>query len=747
MAAASEASGSAGGCLFPTLKFVAWQLKDANLFAREKDTGCRQCPRKTNPHGRGYDRNNIVPTQLQQQLFRENRSPHLTQGRCRRIGCRGNRLRNSSEAGCVPSSTFATASRRRISIAACASRIIRGRLRAAKAAGVGAVTPFQKIADALERRGYGPGKKSGKNLRFRCPAHDDKSPSLDVAEGREGSALLICRSHNCPSEAILNAVDLELKDCFPDDDRAKKLPLKDRIVATYDYRDENGQLLYQSIRLYPKDFRQRQPDERKPEGAEWRWNMDGARLVPYRLPQLLNAPADAPVFVVEGEKDADNLARHKLIATTSPMGAGKWSKLGPEALQAFTDRFIIILPDNDPSGREHAYDVVVSLLPIAREIAILELPGLPEKGDVSDWLNKGGKIDELLKLTAGAPRIGDEWVRPPKEASKPDTGNTNDKPQSLPWPAPKYASELSADSATVNWVWSGMLAGGHLTLLSALAKCGKTTFLSFLLRALQGGRPFLDRPTKQSNTLLISEESETIWAKRRDVLKLSNHLSVICRPFLAKPNLAAWTEFLIYASSVAVDRKCDLVVLDTFSAFVPWKNENDAAEVMQAILPLHRLTQTGKAVLLFHHFGKGDPSEGRAARGSTAMVGAVDIVLELRRFKPDEQSDRRRVLNGLGRFDEVPDELVISLNEDGSGYSAEGSRKDVVGRESADVLREYLPDGPPGVTADEVHKAMPDDNRPRRGDVMKALQSGSAVGSWQGAGTGKKGDPRKFWRG
>ena len=115
-----------------------------------------------------------------------------------------------------------------------------------------------------------------------------------------------------------------------------------------------------------------------------------------------------------------------------------------------------------------------------------------------------------------------------------------------------------------------------------------------------------------------------------DALGLNDNLSIIIRPLLAKPSHAEWVEFVAYVAACAADRSCDLIVFDTFSAFVPWKNENDSAEVQATMLPLNRMTQEGRTVGLFHHFGKADTGEGRAARGSTALVGSVDIVLEMR---------------------------------------------------------------------------------------------------------------------
>jgi putative DNA primase/helicase len=84
-----------------------------------------------------------------------------------------------------------------------------------------------------------------------------------------------------------------------------------RIVATYDYLAERGELIFQVVRFDPKDFRQRRPDG----NGGWIWTVKGVRQVPYRLPELIVTPIETSVFIVEGEKDADNLAMLGLAAT------------------------------------------------------------------------------------------------------------------------------------------------------------------------------------------------------------------------------------------------------------------------------------------------------------------------------------------------------------------------------------------------------------------------------------------------
>ncbi len=175
---------------------------------------------------------------------------------------------------------------------------------------------------------------------------------------------------------------------------------KPRVVASYDYKDESGRLLYQVLRYEPKDFRQRRPNGR----GGWIWNLHKVRRVLYRLPELQDVVLNRPVFVVEGEKDADKLAALGLLATTNAMGAGKWR---PEYSESLRGRPVIVLTDNDDTGRDHAQAVAKALFGIAASVAVLELAGLPPKGDVSDWLASGGDKETLLKLAQDCPQWGE----------------------------------------------------------------------------------------------------------------------------------------------------------------------------------------------------------------------------------------------------------------------------------------------------------------------------------------------------
>lgn len=283
------------------------------------------------------------------------------------------------------------------------------------------------VRDFLERIPGGKKPRAdGINWECLCPAHGDKHQSLSVGIGGDGK-IVVCCQRGCSPAAIVSAVGLTLADLFPDENglngTRKSGP---RIVATYDYCDENGCLLYQAVRFEPKDFRQRRPATAHPRPhakEDWHWNLTGTRRVLYRLPELLRADPSETVWICEGEKDVEALRRLGLVATTNAMGAGKWRK---EYAEQLAGRRCVVLPDNDDPGRAHA-QAVLATLPGAR---ILVLPGLPEKGDVSDWLAAGGTKEKLIELAAG---LG-ETIRPPAEtkAARPDM----DIPEPPPWPDP-----------------------------------------------------------------------------------------------------------------------------------------------------------------------------------------------------------------------------------------------------------------------------------------------------------------------
>lgn len=168
--------------------------------------------------------------------------------------------------------------------------------------------------------------------------------------------------------------------------------LRDEIEATYDYLGERGELRFQVVRKFGKKFLQRRPDG----AGGWIWKMDGVERVPFRLPELLAAPPDARVWIVEGEKDVLTLVSRGLVATCNPGGAGKWHFVAKVAARALAGHPITIIADADDPGRKHAAQVHGGLARVCPEIQLVECPA-PHK-DVSDLLGAGGSLDQLIPM-------------------------------------------------------------------------------------------------------------------------------------------------------------------------------------------------------------------------------------------------------------------------------------------------------------------------------------------------------------
>lgn len=251
-------------------------------------------------------------------------------------------------------------------------------------------------------------KKTSRGFMAYCPGHDDggkcgrngkEGQSLEVWE-QDGSIGLKCYA-GCNREAILSALDLTPGDLRQKPIRAAKPGAERQIERLYDYTTPDGQLLFQVVRYNPKGFAQRRPTG----PGKFEYNLQGVTPVLYKLPELLAGIKDhQTVFVVEGEKDADNARGVGLTATTSPMGAGKWRKEYTDTLKDATR--VVIIADKDKPGRSHAADIALLLKDQGNSVCVLEVPG--EGKDFTDWVMAGGKVDDLLALAANTP----DWLPP-----------------------------------------------------------------------------------------------------------------------------------------------------------------------------------------------------------------------------------------------------------------------------------------------------------------------------------------------
>jgi hypothetical protein len=155
------------------------------------------------------------------------------------------------------------------------------------------------VLDRLEARSGKRATWAGDGLVTCCPAHHDRRASLSVGAGNDGRVLVKCHA-GCTAQQIVGTLGLELRDLFPPSAK----PSRAQIIATYDYRDEAGRVLFTVERLDPKGFRQR-----RDRSGEKVWELGDVRRVLFRLPELLAADRAVPVYVVEGEKDAERLLK------------------------------------------------------------------------------------------------------------------------------------------------------------------------------------------------------------------------------------------------------------------------------------------------------------------------------------------------------------------------------------------------------------------------------------------------------
>jgi 5S rRNA maturation endonuclease (ribonuclease M5) len=221
-------------------------------------------------------------------------------------------------------------------------------------------------------------KRSGQSWKARCPAHNDRNPSLSL---REDCGTILVRCHAGCTQAAVIAALRERGLWKPDSGRQEK---QRRIVAEYDYTNERGELLYQVVRFEPKSFAQRYPDGR----GNWIWRKH-SRQVLYRLPEVLESPI---VFVVEGERDVETLRSHGFVATTNAGGANApWLASFNKALQ---HREVILLSDADLPGRKRVLAIARSLIGIAQRILVWEPEGAK---DITEWFQKGHSELELIE--------------------------------------------------------------------------------------------------------------------------------------------------------------------------------------------------------------------------------------------------------------------------------------------------------------------------------------------------------------
>lgn len=484
---------------------------------------------------------------------------------------------------------------------------------------------FAKLVRHAKRR------PDGKWWDAQCGAHDDRHASLSFADGDH--ALVVACHAGCSREQIAAAVGRTVAD-FSHPENGRRAPSR-RIIATYDYRSAAGELLYQVVRFEPKDFRCRRPDG---DGG-WRWNLDSVSLVPYRLPELAEAPR---VFVPEGERDVDTLVSLGLVATCNHGGAGKWRQEHTRTLVAAAVPEVIVLRDNDRAGAAHQDAIVQSCAAAGLQIKRVILSGLPplrdkHGEDVTDWLAAGHTKEELLTLADEAPMF---------EAGK----ITEDAD------GPVLVRLDAVAAEPVEWSWERRAARGKLTLIIGEPGAGKTRVTHDVIARHTRGLPWPDGgQAPQGPCLLMACEDGLADTVRPSIERQGGdpaHVHVLRAvriegydvPVSLDRDLAALDRVLSETRAVAL-------VVDPLSAYLGTKDSYRDAEIRGILDPIAALAERYRvSVVGILHLTKAQQRKLlNRAQGSIAFVAVARIVLAV--GEDPEQPGRRllaSVKNNLG---------------------------------------------------------------------------------------------------
>jgi hypothetical protein len=389
------------------------------------------------------------------------------------------------------------------------------------------------------------------------------------------------------------------------------------IKAVYLYIDASGVLTSEKVRFEHPNPQQNQ--DRKT--FRWRHKVDsgelvlgkrpGAAIPPYGLPRLLEH-ADQPVFVVEGEKDADRLNNLCLVAISVEAGHEA------AAAQHLASRVVFIVPDNDVAGRKRADAVLKAIEGRAASARIVELPNLPDKGDVSDWLDAEGSVDELIRLTEDL-------------AHADANGDLNN-----------FFTLFGTIELELHdeYLIYEVLPNEGIGYLFGASYTGKTFLVIDMSLSIARGVLFAGLYEAQCGAVVyIALEApagirKRIVAYKREHRVKSAYFALLKYPLdICDPESVAGLIELLKKFELQIGVRLRLVVIDTLSKAMPGRDENSSKEMSLATRHMQLIQEaTGGCVMAIHHTGK---DEARGMRGSSLLAAGADFILQVKGSKDD----------------------------------------------------------------------------------------------------------------
>ena len=328
----------------------------------------------------------------------------------------------------------------------------------------------------------------------------------------------------------------------------------------------------------------------------------------------------------------------------------------------------------------------------------------------------------------------------------PSSGEVSDRPF-------KWMSELTATADDAKWIWKGYLPRGGITLFSAIWKAGKSTILSHLLKSLDGSvSQFLGLDVVPSRVLYIAEEDEKIWSGRRDALMIGDHVGMWCRPFKVRPTMQEWRDHIRNVEEQVQKYQFDLVIYDTLSKMWPVREENDAGQVEEALMPLWNISGKGTSILLVHHMRKSDGEQFVGARGSGGLPAFCEVLMEFRRKVAADNKDPNRIITANGRYNDIPLKLWCELTP--RGYVSHGDPDDSEAKAVAggipwlaDLHLVFSDAGEVWLKLDDIQSSLATRRKGeavRKADLLAVVGKMMDGGEVERQGEGKKGSPYEY---
>lgn len=493
----------------------------------------------------------------------------------------------------------------------------------------------------------GPKVKVSGGYNVQCPAHDDKNPSLSVSY-KDDRVLLHCHA-GCKTSDILKELGLTTADLFHDSKDIQQIE-----TGRYFYHDVEGRQLYFKVRLEPG---------RKGRDKEFIFKHGdslgrGCDPVLYNLHNVINSDT---VCFVEGEKKADILNSWGLCGTCLDSGAD--SKLKPYMIQQLTGKDIVILPDNDEPGKKYK-DMLISFLQgKAVSIRVVELPGLPDKGDIVDWTKAGHSKDELLDLVVSVPEHNSSCCT---------LQTYTDATSNLV--CVSLEDFLSLDIPPRTYIVEPIISEQGLIMIYAWRGTGKTYLVLYLLAVIASGSPFLKwTVNKPVGCLYIDGELPASDLQLRYQQIIAGLDNEICKPVKiiplglqdnGMPDISTPEGQAAYEQYITDD--IQVIVIDNLTTLARTGRENEGESWLSIQSWALKLRAKGKTVIFIHHSGKN-----REQRGTSRREDTLDTVICLKQPSDATYQDGRFEIHfeknrNFTGADAVPIEVQMTKQQSGA---------------------------------------------------------------------------------